>query len=102
MRIRFGKYRGELIEDLPLDYLFWMSEKMESGFWREVANEEIERRRNARRQRTEQPIRLDFNGMVKEIVEAGYKALARKFHPDMGGDLQKIQQLNATMEKLRK
>jgi curved DNA-binding protein CbpA len=35
------------------------------------------------------------------LVRAGYRALAKKFHPDFGGDLRKIQALNAAMEKLR-
>jgi hypothetical protein len=38
--------------------------------------------------------------MTRELIEAGFKVLAKKFHPDMGGRTQKMQELNAVMEKL--
>jgi hypothetical protein len=40
--------------------------------------------------------------MTRELIEAGFKVLAKKFHPDMVGRTQKMQELNAVMEKLRR
>jgi hypothetical protein len=35
-------------------------------------------------------------------LKPGFKVLAKKFHRDMGGRTQKMQELNAVMEKLRR
>ena len=35
------------------------------------------------------------------LIEAGYRALARKNHPDRGGSTEKMQVLNAVVAKLR-
>lgn len=37
-----------------------------------------------------------------EVIEAAYKALARKYHPDNGGDTQRMQEINAAYSALRK
>lgn len=36
-----------------------------------------------------------------DVVKAGYRALAIKWHPDSGGDTEKMKQLNLVMQKLR-
>ena len=36
-----------------------------------------------------------------QLIEAGYRALARKNHPDRGGSTDKMQALNAVVTKLR-
>jgi len=38
----------------------------------------------------------------RELIEAGFKVLVKKFHPDMGGRTQKMRGLNAVMGKLPK
>ena len=37
-----------------------------------------------------------------EVVEASYKALAKKAHPDAGGDDTQMRQLNEAIERVRK
>jgi hypothetical protein len=37
----------------------------------------------------------------KEVVKAAYKALARLYHPDTGGDAQTMQKINAAYERLK-
>lgn len=47
-----------------------------------------------------------FNGpekvMAEELIVAGYKALAKKFHPDAGGTNEQFQELGNIKEKLAK
>lgn len=35
-----------------------------------------------------------------EVVKAAYKALARMYHPDVGGDEEKMQKLNDAMDRI--
>lgn len=41
------------------------------------------------------------DALVKQIIDAGYKAMARKCHPDTGGSTAAMQQLNELHEGLR-
>lgn len=96
MRLWFGKHRGLDITDVPDSYLVWLADNMQSDTIREIARDELDRRRNPKRRDIDTQDR-----MVRELIEAGYRSLARKFHPDLGGDTTRMQQLNAAMEKLR-
>jgi len=40
--------------------------------------------------------------LFKELLGAGFKAMAQKLHPDHGGDPDKMKALNALREKLKK
>jgi curved DNA-binding protein CbpA len=37
-----------------------------------------------------------------EVVEAAYKALAKKYHPDRGGSLETMRQLNWARDQIRR
>jgi hypothetical protein len=55
--------------------------------------------------RVEVPVFSTFTAEEKtwaiKLIEAGYKALARKHHPDRGGATGAMQLLNAVVDKLR-
>jgi hypothetical protein len=101
MRIYFGKYRGERIEDVPDSYLVWLIEKATriDDWLREAAVRELIAR--DMRHRTEQR-RPDFRAelppvspaILAEIVAAGRRSLAFASHPDRGGDLARMQAVN--------
>lgn len=101
MRIPFGKYRGRELSDVPENYLCWIIDNFERESWRQVAANEL--RRRALRASEPPPSRAlgVIDGITRELIEAGFKVLAKKFHPDCGGSKEKMQQLNATMERLR-
>lgn len=40
------------------------------------------------------------NPIAIEIIEAGYRKMAQKYHPDSGGDTVKMKDLNRIKEKL--
>ena len=107
MKLWFGKYVDVELSDVPKSYLVWMANAMRSESLRDLARNELNCRaagsRNRRtadsqNRRTTDP-RMDE--LTREIVEAGYRTLAKKYHPDHGGDSEKMQKLNATIERLR-
>ena len=100
MVLWFGKYRGCQLEDVPESYLAWMVDAMERESLRDLARGELERRAAERRYKPKQ-LSVNFDRITWEMIEAGYRALAKRCHPDLGGDLRKMQELNAAMEKLR-
>ena len=44
----------------------------------------------------------DLRNMIDELVTTGYRAMARHYHPDKGGDTRAMQLLNAAAEWLRR
>lgn len=43
----------------------------------------------------------DLDQWTKEIISAGYRALAQKHHPDHGGSTEAMQEINRAAERLR-
>jgi DnaJ-class molecular chaperone len=41
-------------------------------------------------------------GAPPEVIKAVYRALSQKYHPDRGGDVAKMQEINAAMSELIK
>ena len=89
-KMTFGKYAGQPLSAVPLDYIEWLiddGEKRVALFTAEV------KRREAQEAAT--------LPMTEALVEAGYKALAQKYHPDKGGDAATFQELAGARELLR-
>lgn len=40
--------------------------------------------------------------MAEELIQHGYRAVAKKYHPDHGGSNRQMQRVNAVVEWLRK
>ena len=108
MRMPWGKHRGEDIEEIESSYLVWCVESCESlsnDLYFEI-RAELASRFGAPRESPPPPPR-GRNGAcpdpeaVQALVKAGLKTLARKHHPDAGGDLLKMQRLNAAADWLR-
>jgi uncharacterized protein (DUF3820 family) len=92
MVLEFGKYAGRSISDVPEQYLRWLLEH--NGKIVAAVKAELEFRE------TESLANLS---MEERIVEAGFRALALKCHPDRdGGSHEEMLELNATTEKLRR
>jgi hypothetical protein len=86
MKLKFGRYAGWDIEDIPDDYLAFMIDSKQ--MWLD------ERQRRERIREAELP-------WVEKIIKAGYHALATTYHPDHGGRTGDFQALNAAMEQLK-
>ena len=90
MIMPFGKYKGDRLCELPSDYIEWL---MGWNGLREPLRTELRR---------ELAFREPPPASMLEIVNSGYKALAMKYHPDVGGSTEKMKILNASVESLRK
>ena len=84
---RFGKHAGKSIEEVPEDYLVWLRTDCQ-----ERLDAELDRRN---------PLRAAATPMVEKIIDAGYRALALKHHPDKGGDMRTFQELTAAHVQLK-
>lgn len=144
VRLTFGKFKGDALEDVPTQYLVWLleSEALYDGAVRravvlEVINRIAPEYRPAGKGKSvpdpeprrtydpggvfEQPTgpRAGTKGndprptmpgnqghtvalVMREIVEAGYRAMARRLHPDVGGTHEQMVALNAAADALRR
>lgn len=94
----FGKFKGRRITDLPDAYVAWLlgldlREPLRSAVVAEAAARGllvgyVPRLRPAR-------------AVAEELIGAGLRALARRHHPDVGGDVTEMQQVNAAASWLR-
>lgn len=107
MKMPFGKFRGHRVQDLPDDYLEWLTGLDNlRGRLRTV----VERERRCRqweeesRRPVEHAPELDAEdrALLAELIRAGYRALALRYHPDQGGSTETMLRLNRIMERLRR
>lgn len=125
----FGKYKGIPIADLPTEYLAWLIKKefMRDPLKTQV-EEEYNLRTDKKQNKQEQNRNQDWNyrrenfysnnqrhssGLgfsfksdrqredCRKIISAGYRALSMQYHPDHGGKIEDMQNLNVTVEWLR-
>jgi hypothetical protein len=89
-RLRFGKYKGESISSVPSEYLQFLIESATTTI--EECKEELTHREAAAE------ATLPW---VSRVVETGYRELARRHHPDAGGNTEEMRELNAAVEALR-
>lgn len=143
-RMPFGKYKGDLIADIPSSYIVWLldhagEQPLPPVVARAVALELFQRlvlpfvkinlheHVSPRTGRTAadpdgvfdmptaervtfksspemKPTRPSINAdpaLARDVIDAGYKALARRAHPDAGGSTEEFQRLTVTVEALR-
>jgi hypothetical protein len=105
----FGKHKGCPVRDLPDSYVQWLvdGDVLYGPLRDEVEAEYAYRFATGARGTQERTAGLSIHiaplhvSMVREIVESGYKAVAKVHHPDVGGDLVAMQLLNAAAKSLR-
>src|SRR4051794_32562480 len=98
MRMPFGQHRGAELGALPDAYLGWLATINLREPLRSAVFGELERRAGGAVTIT---LPRAWAPVISEIVEAGYRACARRHHPDVGGSAERMQQLNAAIELLR-
>jgi hypothetical protein len=92
MTFAFGKYYGKEVSDpeVPEDYLQWLIDANKKSIAAYQA--ELDRRTAA----------VDASlGMTEKIIQAGYRELAKKYHPDAGGDPTVFRELQGSYEQLK-
>lgn len=105
----FGKFKGQRLGDVPDSYLRWALTL--DGIDRNLSFAiEVELRFRQASAPTKQQARpgslsLSIEAAHRDtvvlIVDLGYKAAARKLHPDAGGTTAGMQRLNAVAGSLR-
>ncbi len=118
-RIPFGKHRGKVIAELPIQYLLWLYNTVDLDRWGirtavqealGLADEEEDDDYCPDMGETEEQLEvalrekqllerrlLDLeseNHNLKERMRTAYKRLAMKFHPDRGGDRDMMSLIN--------
>lgn len=109
-KIPFGKHKGKPIDKLPTDYLKWLISLGDDLDKWDVA-EEIRQEFARRRQGYKPPPKdekwepkyttISHHEVASQVIEQGYRALSKKFHPDVGGTHEEMVALNRVMEQLR-
>jgi len=100
-RMRFGKYRGVAIRDLPDAYLSWLRAQ---GWVREPLRRILEAehaRRVGGQGEVALRVPLELRATARTIVDLGYRAAAKRLHPDAGGDDRAMARVNGAVEALR-
>lgn len=100
----FGKYRGTALTAVPIDYLQWLSSQ--PGI-REPLLTAMKTELSHRMDREQPPPappplnRCPNPDVAYEIISTGLRYLARKHHPDAGGDHETMVALNNCCDWLR-
>ena len=94
----FGKHRGQL-RALPRDYLNWLTTIDLRPWLREAVDREMDHR-EAEEPRPSRP-RLQTPKLAEELITAGTRQLARRYHPDAGGSHEQMLSVNAAADWLR-
>jgi len=111
MLMPFGCYRGIEVAELPPDYLQWLLKNtkpyppLKAAINRALGQEERQYRDPPRASRNTSSetiqIQPEQYQLFAEIIEAGYKKVAGKKHPDVGGSGAEMIRLNLLAESLR-
>lgn len=90
MTLKFGKYNGRDLKEVPIEYLDWLIETYRKSLSEFEA--ESERREQAE---------LASQSMAQKVIEAGFRSLSKQLHPDHGGSDDDMRELLATRAHLR-
>lgn len=101
-----GKHKGEIVDDVPTDYLLWIlgnvTDLAPAG---RVLVEGVLRDRGVSGHHRPPPppppsptargeLPRELHPAMMAIAKAGRRALAAKYHPDVGGDTEQMKQVN--------
>jgi len=100
--IPFGKFRGLLVENLPDWYISWLADLPDLRDPLLSAVEQECERRFAERDSSDSGAKeCPAAEFAEELIGAGVRTLARRYHPDVGGTNEEMQNVNAAAAWLR-
>lgn len=119
MLMPFGKHRGWEIDELPDAYLRWLYSKADitspeledaigDEYWKRFGQPNEEEEEPEPREVVVQvivhvlPLTDRQRDVASKLIDAGYRQLAMKNHPDAGGDTRAMVAINEVVEILRK
>jgi hypothetical protein len=105
MKMSFGMYRGQKIEDLPTGYLVWVVEnchrinpKLRKALLAELQQRAVDEMQGA-------PPRPESSCVVanlQDVIASWYRDLCLRWHPDRGGTTESMQAINDAHDRLRR
>ena len=99
----WGKHRGIALGEIETSYLVWVLEKTKQlgPSLRTAIAAELAFRFGSTPPRSSWRAACPDPALAARIVSTGLHVLARKHHPDVGGDTRMMQSLNATADWLK-
>lgn len=101
----WGRFRGVPLDEIDGDYLCWVATEADATRPGLRADVEAELARRRRRQDPPPPPSrrkpCPDIAIATEIVTTGQRALAKRHHPDVGGDTTMMQRVNAVVDWLK-
>lgn len=90
MQMPWGKHKGEELEDIPAGYLGWVLEEGTNvaPALKEAITAELSQRLRLYATRRASGVAVPdpaTAAMVLDLIDVGFRTLARKVHPDAGG-----------------
>jgi hypothetical protein len=107
----FGKYKGQLIQDVPKDYLEWAVSKivdMDPALKHAIRLDLTRRARPGARPPpsaeapSEQTVLAKTRESLDQIVGRWYRQASRRYHPDCGGTADQMIVVNGCREFLER
>ena len=99
LNMPFGKYKGELIEHIPTDYLKWLFREcnLRPPLCYAVERELAIRRTDA----ASDPPAAQAAPAWANIIRKWHREMALKFHPDRGGHVEAMKAINHAADRLK-
>jgi hypothetical protein len=107
----FGKWKNQPLSDIPSGYFEWCLENVrleDYGRWlRRAILAELDRREVEANEarctgaRTSTAGESNLPALLSPLIAQWYRALARRWHPDAGGDTLAMQVVNDAHDRLR-
>ena len=104
----FGKHKGEPFYRIPDDYFHWLlDQEWLKGWLRREIEDYLEGDPEPNYRNGGTPLggkilfTADERTVLKELLNLGYRQLAFKYHPDVGGRTEDMQRLNSLIAKIR-
>jgi hypothetical protein len=102
MSMPFGKYKGREFHEMPTDYLEWVISIARQGKLLDALKKELDRRNAPPPRHRSNPLAdPSIYAAALDIIARGYRYAAMANHPDRGGQVSKMQEINVAVEVLR-
>ena len=101
-RLKFGRFKGVAISEVPVDYLHWLSSQSDLNGWlRGVIEESLDRREREQQQRQEEEIDKHVKEQLRPLVRHWFGRLVAKYDRDRGVPQEVMAALNEAHESLK-
>jgi hypothetical protein len=101
MILQFGKYKGKDAADVPTDYVKWL-ERTQTANLRELRAQMRKLGLTTSQDTTVVYKTAGLTAAQLEMMETGYRHLARQRHPDHGGSNEAMRGLNDAIATARR